>query len=135
MNENKNTPKIEVSENMTARKELAKRIQRLTFYYTEEYVKEIDNKKREDAAIKEMQENPSNEMRCIVLTAENNAEIMLDCVTDLIHAVRILTNPKEDVEDWMLTGIGATLDKVNEMKVIPFDLPICINGMLAAQYR
>lgn len=124
-----------IPENMTERKELARRLQRVTFYYTEEYVKELDNKKREDAAIKAMQENPRTEPQCMILTAEQNAKVMMDCITDLIHAVNILTNTEEEVDDWMIAGISAALDKANENHVIPFDLPLCINGMLAAQYR
>lgn len=122
-------------ENMNERYDLAKRLQRVTFYYTEEYVKELDNKKREDAAVKAMQESPADDIQCVILTAENNAKIMMDGITDLIHAVNILTNTDEDVDDWMIAGINAALDKANERHVIPFDLPLCINGMLGAQYR
>ena len=110
---------------------------RLTFYYTEEYIKELDKKKHEDAAVKEMQESgsKSGEIRCMVLTAEQNAKVMMDCMTDLIHAVRILTDMEQDIDDWMLAGISAMLDKIGEQKVIPYDLPVCINGTLGAQYR
>lgn len=38
------------------RRETAKRIQRLAYFYTVEYVREMDNKKREYAAVKEMQD-------------------------------------------------------------------------------
>ena len=37
------------------RRETAKRIQRLAYFYTVDYVQEMDNKKREAAAVKEMQ--------------------------------------------------------------------------------
>ena len=57
------------------RRETAKRIQRLAYFYTVEYVGQLDNKKREDAAVKEMQaaETEGGETKCMVLTAENNA--------------------------------------------------------------
>lgn len=119
------------------RRETAKRIQRFTYYYTKEYVRELDNKKREDAAVKEMQAaaTEGGEIKCMVLTAENNARVMMNCITDCIAAVDILVNMEEDVEDWMIAGINAMLDKVYKGHTIPFDLPTSICGLLGAQYR
>ena len=61
------------------RHETAKRIQRLTYCYTKEYVHEMDNKKREDAAVKEMEAaaEKDGKIRCMVLTAENNARVAM----------------------------------------------------------
>ncbi len=119
------------------RRETAKRIQRFTYYYTKEYVRELDNIKREDAAVKEMEEaaTEGGEIKCMVLTAENNARVMMNCITDCIAAVDILVNMEEDVEDWMIAGINAMLDKVYKGHAIPFDLPTSICGLLGAQYR
>lgn len=119
------------------RKETAKRIRNLTYWYTKEYVKELDNKKREDAAVKKMEaeKTEGGEIKCMVLTAENNARVMMNCITDCIAAVNILENMEEDVDDWMIAGINAMMDKVNESHVIPFDLPTSICGLLCAQYR
>ena len=68
------------------RRETAKRIQRFTYYYTKEYVHELDNKKREDAAVKEMQDaaTEGGEIKCMVLTAENNARVAMGSITDCI---------------------------------------------------
>ena len=119
------------------RRETAKRIQRLTYYYTEEYVREMDNKKREDAAVKEMQDaaTEGGEIKCMVLTAENNARVVMGSITDCIAAVNILANMEEDVDDWMIAGINAMLDKVRVSRGIPFDLPTSICGLLGVQYR
>ena len=119
------------------RRETAKRIQRLAYFYTVEYVGQLDNKKREDAAVKEMQDDATEggEIKCMVLTAENNARVMMGCITDCIAAVNILTNMEEDVDDWMIAGINAMLDKVYKGNAIPFDLPTSICGLLGAQYR
>lgn len=118
------------------RREVAKRLQRITFYYTEEYVQEMNNKAKEDEAIKAMQDAPQDgQIRCMVLTAEHNAKVMMDCIKDLIRAVEILGNRHEDVDEWMLAGITAMLDRIGKMKVIPFDLPASICGLLGAQYR
>lgn len=117
------------------RKEVARRLQRITFYYTEEYVEDLTKKEKEDAAIKELEANPSGEIRCMVLTAEHNAEVMMDCIKDLIRAVNILRDENEEVDEWMLAGITAMLDKVAQLKVLPYDLPASVCGLLGAQYR
>lgn len=117
------------------RKEVARRLQRITFYYTEEYVEDLAKKEKEDAAIKELEANPSGEIRCMVLTAEHNAKVMMDCIKDLIRAVNILRDKNEEVDEWMLAGITAMLDKVVQLKVLPYDLPASVCGLLGAQYR
>ena len=119
------------------RRETAKRIQRLAYFYTVEYVSQMDNKKREDAAVKEMQDaaTESGEIKCMVLTAENNARVAMGSITDCIAAVNILVNMEEDVDDWMIAGINAMLDKVRVTQGIPFDLSTAICGVLGAQYR
>lgn len=118
------------------RKNTMRRIQRLTYWFTEEYVKELENKKKEDAAVKEMNENSdTNEIKCVVLTAEHNAEVMMECIKECICAVNLLANEDEEVEDWMLAGINAMLEKVNESRCIPFDLPTSICGLLCTHIR
>lgn len=117
------------------RKEVARRLQRITFYYTEEYVEDLAKKEKEDAAIKELEANPSGEIRCMALTAEHNAKVMMDCIKDLIRAVNILRDKNEEVDEWMLAGITAMLDKVAQLKVLPYDLPASVCGLLGAQYR
>ena len=119
------------------RRETAKRIQRLAYFYTVEYVGQLDNKKREDAAVKEMQDaaTEGGEIKCMVLTAENNARVAMGSITDCIAAVNILVNMEEDVDDWMIAGINAMLDKVRVSRGIPFDLSTSICGLLCAQYR
>ena len=119
------------------RRETAKRIQRLAYFYTAEYVGQLDNKKREDAAVKEMQDDATEggEIKCMVLTAENNARVAMGSITDCIAAVNILVNMEEDVDDWMIAGINAMLDKVRVTQGVPFDLSTAICGVLGAQYR
>nr|WP_325305902.1 hypothetical protein [uncultured Oscillibacter sp.] len=119
------------------RRETAKRIQRLAYFYTVEYVSQMDNKKREDAAVKEMQAaaTEGGEIKCMVLTAENNARVAMGSITDCIAAVNILVNMEEDVDDWMIAGINAMLDKIRVTRGVPFDLSTSICGLLGAQYR
>ena len=106
-------------------------------FYTVDYVQEMDNKKREAVAVKEMQAaaTEGGEIKCMVLTAENNASVAMGSITDCIAAVNILVNMEEDVDDWMIAGINAMLDKVRVTQGIPFDLSTAICGVLGAQYR
>ena len=138
-NSTKNTEETEDTGSATKeeRRETAKRIQRLAYFYTVEYVGQLDNKKREDAAVKEMQaaETEGGEIKCMVLTAENNARVAMGSITDCIAAVNILVNMEEDVDDWMIAGSNAMLDKVRVTQGIPFDLSTAICGVLGAQYR
>lgn len=116
---------------------VAKRLQRAVFYFTEEYLKELENKAKEDEAVAAMQANSPKDgpVQCMVLTAEGNANVMLDCIKELHRAVHILLDKQEDVDEWMLSGITAMMDRANEMKIIPYDLPTSICGLLCAQYR
>ena len=83
-----------------------------------------------------MQTEPDDgQIKCTVRNAENNGKVMLECIKELVQAVDILTDREEDVDDWMLAGITAMLDKCNEQKVIPFDLPTSICGLLGAEWR
>ena len=99
---------------------VAKRLQRAVFYFSEEYLKELENKAKEDEAVAAMQANSSKDgpVQCMVLTAEGNASVMLDCIKELHRAVHILLDKQEDVDEWMLSGITAMMDRANEMKII-----------------
>ena len=130
-NSTKNTEETEDTGSATKeeRRETAKRIQRLAYFYTVDYVQEMDNKKREAAATE------GGEIKCMVLTAENNARVAMGSITDCIAAVNILVNMEEDVDNWMIAGINAMLDKVRVTQGVPFDLSTAICGVLGAQYR
>ena len=119
------------------RKDLVLRMRRATFAYTREYLNYLEKKEQEEIACKEAKEDYEKDgvTRCLVLTAESNAKVMLGCMKDMKQAIEILENREEDVDEWMIAGIVAMLDKASEMKIIPFDLPASICGLLCAQYR
>ena len=127
----------EEPENWEARRELGRRIQRLMYHYTCEYMDDMAQKEKEDEAVKEMENNPdpSGAVRCMVLTAEWNAHVVMECMKDCRRAVRILANKSEDVDDWMIAGINAAITEATKDGCIPFDLPTCICGMLGAEFR
>lgn len=120
-------------ENKEIRIALCKRLHHLGWFYTQEYMQELDNKAEEEKKIQEMKE--SNEPVCCVLTADNNAKVMLDCMKATKAIMELLRDEDEDVEDWQISAINAALDTTNESNFVSFDLPYCILGMLGAQYR
>lgn len=119
------------------RKELAKRLRRATYLFTREYLDELEKVEQEKAECKAAEEAYKSDgvVRCVLLTAENNAKTMLGCMKDMVRAAEILADPEEDVDEWMMAGITAMLDKANEMKIIPYDLPGSICGVLCADWR
>lgn len=125
----------ELPENWEERKETARRIQRLMYHYTCDYMDELAKKEKEDKAVEEMKNSSSAEIKCVVLTAEWNAKVVLDCMKDCRKAVRILANKNEEVDNWMLAGINAAITEATKDGFIPFDLPACLCGMLGAEWR
>ena len=120
-------------ENKQARIDLAKRLHHLQYFYTEEYLQELKNKEEEEEEVRKMKE--SGDPCCMLMTADNNAKVMLDCMKDTSKTIKILKDEDEDVDDWMIAAINAALDSCNEEHTIPFDLPVCMLGMLGANYR
>ena len=125
----------EKPENWEDRKELGHRIQRIMYHLTCEYMDEMEKKAEEDKAVEEMKNNPSGEVRCMVLTAEWNAHVLMDCMKDCRRAVRILADKGEDIEAWMIAGANAAIDEATKDGFIPFDLPTCLCGLLGAEFR
>ncbi len=119
------------------RKDLIMRLRRATFAYTREYLDELEKKEKEEAECKAAKEAYEKDgvNRIVVMTADNNARVMLSCMKEMRRAIEILENPEEDVDEWMMAGITAMLDKAHEMKIIPFDLPTSICGVLGADWR
>lgn len=120
-------------ENKEIRISLCKRLHHLGWFYTQEYLKELENKVEEEKRIQELKN--SDEPVCCVLTADNNAKVMLDCMKATNAAMDILRDEDEDVEDWQISAINAALDTTNDSQYVSFDLPYCILGMMGAQYR
>ena len=130
-------PEPELPENWNERKELGRRIQRLMFHYTCEYMDEMEKKAKEDEAVEKMQSAAADgePVQYMVLTAEWNAKVMMDCMEECRKAVRVLFDKGEEVENWMIAGVNAAITEATKDGFIPFDLPTCICGMLGAEFR
>lgn len=116
------------------RKGVHKRVRMLLSFFASEYIEDLAKKEIEDAAIRTMEENLGSSPRVMVLTAENNSRVMLDCMKDCNKILKILYDEDVDVEDWQLAGMNAIFDRLNESHEIPYDLPAALLGLLLAQY-
>ena len=120
-----------------ARTGTATRIARLLYYYTRDYLNTLDEKAQEDAARKEMVEAYSSDggTRVMICTAESNLKVALSCMRECVAAVDTLSHAEESVDDWMIAGIEAMIDKSNENNEFSFNLPTAICGVLGTEYR
>ena len=124
-------PEQEISpEKMEKLKSTAIRIQRLGFFFAGEMLDEEEKGEKNKLAFeKEAAENPGKKMAFIDVSA-NNVSCMKECFKSCRKSYRYLGTHKADIEDWQLAGINAMFDQVNESKVVPYDLPYAIEGIL-----
>ena len=107
---------------------LMKRVSCMNMLFTEEYVKELENLEKEKELVEKAKK--SEEPTCVVMTADWNAKVDLDCMKECTKIFQYLNGHADDIEEWVIAGINAMMDKVNEMKELPYDLPTVIYKML-----
>lgn len=116
---------------------VAKRLQRAVFYFTEEYLKELENKAKEDEAVAAMQANSSKDgpVQCMVLVMpESIHSSTSSCLSSKMCTAR-WSSLMQSSMTLALPSAVSMMDRANEMKIIPYDLPTSICGLLCAQYR
>lgn len=119
---------------MEQRRELAVRIHKLNSLFTREYLAELKNQKKEQEAIKKLESDSSSEIKCMALTADWNASVDLDCMTECIEVIDYLQNEEEPVELWQLAGINAMIDQSNKDRSFDYSLPQAISDMLGIRF-
>lgn len=62
--------------------------------------------------------------------SENNIKVIKSCMKEILEIIEFLTNSRNPVEEWQLVGMNAMLEKCNECRIIPYDLPTSIKGLL-----
>ena len=119
---------------METRKDLARRIATLNYYYTDEYLQELAKAEEEKKAAEEMKNDPTDEFRCMVMTGDWNAHVNLECMKNCVEIIHYLTNEEEVVEPWQLAGITAMLDKSNEEHSFDYSMPQAISDVLGIRF-
>lgn len=119
--------KEEFSEN---RQKAIKRMYKLVYWYADEMLKEEDAEKKEVAEFKRQCEAEPDKQQFSVSAHDNNVMVMKDCMREARDVAEFLMNKESDIEEWQIVGINAMCDQCNAEKIIPYDLPTAIKGLL-----
>ena len=117
---------------MKCRKETITRMRLALANLSIEYMNDLEKAEQEREACKKAEE--SGEFTIMVLTGEQNAKVMLDCMKDMKEAIDFMNNTDRDVENWQLAGINAMFDQCNSEGIIPFDIGTAVCGILGTQF-
>lgn len=119
--------KVELSEN---RKKAIKRMYKLVYWFADEMLKEEDAEKKEAAEFERQSKEEPDKLQFRVSAHDNNAKVMKDCMREARDVAEFLKNKENDIEEWQIAGINAMCDQCNVEKIIPYDLPTAIKGLL-----
>lgn len=117
---------------MKCRKETLKRMKMALANLSIEYMNDLEKAEEERKACEKAKE--SGELVVMILTGEQNAKVMLECMKDMKEAIDFMSNTDRDVENWQLAGINAMFDQCNAERVIPFDIGTAVCGILGTQF-
>ncbi len=107
-----------------------KRMHKLVYWFADEMLKEEDEEEKEAAKFEKQCKEEPDKLQFRVNTHDNNARVMKDCMREARDAAEFLKNRENDVEEWQIEGINAMCDQCNAEKIIPYDLPTAIKGLL-----
>ena len=117
-------------------KNVINRLARLSYWFSKEMLKEMDEAEAFEKACKEAQkkaeQNPEAPIEIMISAASGYARTMRHCLEATNSCIDYLRKDDnaEYVESWQLAGINAMFDKANEEHIIPFDIPYAIQGIL-----
>lgn len=126
-NEPAHDEKEEFSEN---RQKAIKRMYKLVYWFADEMLKEEDTEKKEAVEFERQCKEEPDKLQFRVSAHDNNAKVMKDCMREARDAAEFLKNKENDIEEWQIAGINAMFDQCNVEKIIPYDLPTAIKGLL-----
>lgn len=115
-------------------KKAMKRMYKLVYWFGDEMFKEEDKGKKEKEEFKRRCDENPKEQIFMVSASENNVNVMKDCLRSSRDAAEFLRNKDNFIEEWQLAGINSMFDKCNEEKILPYDLPEAIKGLLCMHY-
>jgi len=91
---------------------------------------EEDAEEREAAEFEKQCKEEPDKLQCRVSAHDNNARVMKDCMREARDVAEFLKNRENDIEEWQIAGINAMFDQCNVEKIVPYDLPTAIKGLL-----
>ena len=126
-----NKPVHEEKEELSeSRQKAIKRMYKLVYWFADEMLKEEDAEKREAAEFERQCKEEPDKLQFRASAHDNNVKVMKDCMREARDAAEFLKNRENDIEEWQIAGINAMCDQCNVEKIIPYDLPTAIKGLL-----
>lgn len=116
------------------RKNLMTRICKLNMIFTEEYLNELKTAEEEKKKAEELKKTETDEIRCVVMTGDWNAQVDLDCMKTCAEIIGYLRDEENEVEAWQLAGINAMMDKSNEEHSVDYSMPQAISDVLGIRF-
>jgi hypothetical protein len=117
----------EISED---RKKTVKRIYKLVYWFADEMLNEEDKEEKEAAEFERLNKEEPDKLHIRVSAHSNNAKVMKDCMREARDAAEYLKNKENEIEEWQIAGINAMFEQCNKEKIVPYDLPTAIKGLL-----
>lgn len=113
-----------------SRQKAIKRMYKLVYWFADEMLKYEDMEKQEKAEFERQSEKEPDKQIIMVSASGNNAKVMKECMKEARDAAEFLKDRENDIEEWQITGINAMFDQCNIEKIMPYDLPTAIKGIL-----
>lgn len=117
-----------------SRQKILRRIYKLVYWFVSEMLEEEDAEEREAQKFKKQCEEESEKFQFRISAHDNNIGVLKSCIRDA-HDVVEFFKEEQDVEEWQLAGINAMFDQCNKEKIVPYDLPTAIKGLLCLHIR
>lgn len=119
-----------IREESEEREKLVRRLYKLVYWFADEMLKEEDAEIKEAAEFEKQCKEEPDKLQCRVSAHGHSAEVMKDCMREARDAAEFLKNKDNDIEKWQIAGINAMFDQCNAERIVPFDLPTAIKGLL-----
>lgn len=107
---------------------------RISYFFACEMFKYEEENQKYQNIVKEAQEwaktHPEEPVKVFINTAENNAQVMKNCLKATTEVISFIRHKDSDVEKWQLAGIIGIFEQIKKEGYIPFDLPYSIKGLL-----
>lgn len=106
------------------------RLQELVYYFADSLLEEEDAERKEAEEYKRKCEEEPNKLNFRISSHEQNEALIKKCMREARDAIRFLSNKENVIEEWQIAGINGMFEQCNTDKIIPYDLPAAVKGIL-----
>ncbi len=112
------------------RKKAITHLQELVYYFADSLLEEEDAERKEAEEYKRKCEEEPNKLNFRISAHEQNEALIKKCIREARDAIRLLSNKENVIEEWQIAGINGMFEQCNTDKIIPYDLPAAVKGIL-----